>query len=400
MAYPPEPQLIPTAITKSQIVSNATHNDIIIFSHLRWHHVTQRPQHITKLLSQHHKVLFVEEPIAPGKYFSGTPQIEKIDENLTVLTPRMEWCSWDCMSARYKKIVGDFLDKNTYHNPLFWFYSPNFVNILDAFSPEIVVYDCMDELSKFKFADPKLVQREQKLLSLADVVFTGGKSLYNEKKKYHTNAHCFPSSVDAKHFMVNNKTAEVPSDLAGIPQPIIGFYGVIDERIDFSLLHATATLLPDVSFVMIGPLAKVTEEELPKAKNLHYLGPKNYKELPSYLTQFRVAMMPFARNEATEFISPTKTLEFMAAGKPIVSTPIRDVVSDYSHIVEIADTPASFAHAITHLLNENDSQRKTREQEEAAIVKKTSWKNTVTKMRQIIATTKQTKAKYPLSYSN
>jgi glycosyltransferase involved in cell wall biosynthesis len=247
------------------------------------------------------------------------------------------------------------------------------------------VYDCMDELSNFKNASPNLPAYEQQLLAQADVVFTGGKSLFEAKKNLHEDVYCFPSSVDRDHFQkALHEETEIPEDLTGLRKPVVGYYGVIDERIDFSLLKYVAEKLSNITIVMIGPFAKIDEKDAAQAANLHYLGKKDYAQLPHYLKGMDVAIMPFALNEATRYISPTKTLEFMAAEKPIVSTPIHDVVRDYAEVVEVASTPHEFAGLIQQCLNETAEERAFRVTAQREIVERTSWHNTVTQMEKII----------------
>jgi UDP-galactopyranose mutase len=218
----------------------------------------------------------------------------------------------------------------------------------------LVVYDCMDELSAFRGAPPELIERERRLLARADRVFTGGVSLYEAKRHLHRSVHAFPSSVDVPHFAAARKRQPDPEDQAPIGRPRLGFYGVIDERLDTDLLAAAAALRPDWNFVLVGPVVKIDAAQLPRGANVHYLGPKLYEELPRYLAGWDVALMPFARNESTRFISPTKTPEYLAAGRPVVSTPIADVVRSYGEtgLVRIADTPEGFVAAAEAALDD------------------------------------------------
>jgi UDP-galactopyranose mutase len=205
----------------------------------------------------------------------------------------------------------------------------------------------MDELSKFRFAPPKLLDLEQELLDKADIVFTGGTSLFEAKKDRHPNVHCFASSVDRAHFAKARSGLFDPADQEDLPRPRLGFYGVIDERFDTELLAKVAQARPNWSLVMVGPVVKISEDELPKRPNIHYLGGKTYDELPAYLSGWDVALMPFAMNESTQFISPTKTPEYLAGGKPVVSSPVRDVVRTYGDLegVKIASTAEEFVAA-------------------------------------------------------
>jgi glycosyltransferase involved in cell wall biosynthesis len=205
----------------------------------------------------------------------------------------------------------------------------------------------MDELSSFAFAPPELAARERSLLDRADLVFTGGQSLYEAKRTRHPRVHAFPSSVDVPHFAKAREPQAEPHDQSIVPRPRLGYCGVIDERMDLDLIRGIAERRPDWQIVMVGPTAKLSPEQLPRAGNIHYLGMKSYDDLPSYLAGWDVAILPFARNDATRFISPTKTPEYLAAGRPVVSTSVRDVVRPYGDagLVRIADTPDAFVNA-------------------------------------------------------
>ena len=224
-----------------------------------------------------------------------------------------------------------------------------FTRDLDA---DAVVFDSMDELSKFRFAPPRLLDLEQELIERADLVFTGGSSLYEAKKGRHDSVHLFPSSVDRVHFAKARAQQFDPADQEELPRPRLGFYGVLDERFDTELLDRIAEMRPDWSFVMVGPVVKISDEDLPKRRNIHYLGPKKYEQLPSYLAGWDVALMPFAMNESTQFISPTKTPEYLAGGKPVVTTPVRDVVRHYGKLegVGVAATAEEFVDQCERML--------------------------------------------------
>jgi glycosyltransferase involved in cell wall biosynthesis len=359
------------------------HNwDLIVFSHLRWEFVTQRPQHLMGRFAKNHKVLFIEEPIPFDKTNRGTTHIIRPENNVTVVQPRIENGNMQELSGVVKKEMQNEGIKDC----IYWFYSGMFVDVLSYLDVcKGIIFDCMDELSAFKGAPQELIDKEKLLISKADVVFTGGKSLYESKKRFHSDVFCFPSSVDRKHFeKALTGSVDVPQDLESIPHPIVGFYGVIDERMDLELMKQTAELMPDVHFVYIGPVVKIAENDLPKRDNIHYLGSKKYEELPSYLKGIDIAFMPFALNKSTEFISPTKTLEFMAALKPIISTAIKDVERDYSDIVPIIHNGQEAKNAIQQFIDETHEQRQKRETEETTIVDKTSWDKTQQEMETII----------------
>jgi len=241
------------------------------------------------------------------------------------------------------------------------------------------VYDCMDELSAFHGAPPELIEMEQKLFSRAQVVFTGGASLHEAKRQQHRNVHLFASSIDREHFAAARLPLPNPADQAEVPHPRIGYYGVLDERLDQSLLGAAAQENPEWHFILVGPIAKIDQRQLPQAPNIHYLGQKSYKELPQYLANWDVAMLPFAQNASTEFISPTKTPEYLAAGRPVVSTPIQDVVRPYGHLglVEIAGDAAAFSAPIETCLSRKEKEWLARVDQ---FIVKMSWDRTFEQM--------------------
>lgn len=347
--------------------------DMIVFCHLRWQFVYQRPQHIISRLAAAMKILFIEEPVASQHDDPALGKLMVITEKLHVLQPYGTHI--ECLTGMLPSFVKN---KNI---PVGWFYSAGFAPLIEQMRFETIVYDCMDELSLFKGAPAALIDQEKYLMAHAAIVFTGGKSLYESKKQLHPNVHCFPSSVDQAHFAQALNGIPPTAAIASLPKPIVGYYGVIDERIDLELLHRCAKKLPNVSFVMIGPLAKIGQEDLPQENNIHYLGMKSYTELPSCLKAFDIAMMPFALNDATKYISPTKTLEYMAAGKPIISTNIRDVVRDYSDSVTLIENDEEFCDAITALLIKD---RLAMQRQYNKILEKTSWDSTAAKMESIL----------------
>jgi len=347
--------------------------DLIVFSHLRWAFVYQRPQHIISRLSKEYSVLFVEEPISHSEPEKMGFELEEISAQLHVLRPKVEFIH------EISEVLRNLLSNKSI--PIGWFYSAAFSVLIPEFQFQTIVYDCMDELSLFKGAPKELITQEKYLMSQADVVFTGGRALYESKCDYHPNVHCFPSSVDREHFERANTEIFIPDDIKAIAKPIVGYFGVIDERIDLALLQKTAQAKSNVSFVMIGPLAKIGEEDLPRETNIHYLGMKGYDELPNYLKTFDIAMMPFALNDATKYISPTKTLEYMVAGVPIISTAIKDVVRHYEDCVYIIKTAEDFSEAIEQILYNKTDEREKKFEE---ILDKTSWDLTVEKMKKLI----------------
>jgi glycosyltransferase involved in cell wall biosynthesis len=311
------------------------------------------------------RVFYIEEPI----YGDGAESVEvsEVLPNLRVCTPHV---AHGTSEAALRALLHRFLSEHGAERPLLWLYTPMMLPLIDGLTRRALVYDCMDELSLFLNAPPELLEREAALLREADLVFTGGQSLYEKKRTQHPRVYPFPSSVDVAHFRGIADLTE-PGDQRELPHPRIGFFGVIDERMNLSLMHRVAEERPEYHFILIGPVVKISESDLPRAANLHYLGPKTYNELPAYLAFWDVAIMPFALNDATRFISPTKTLEYLAAGKPIVSTAIRDVVRPYGEqgVVQIAGI-ADFSSALDEALAGPTTDQHARAE---AILSSTSW---------------------------
>jgi len=327
-----------------------SHLPIIVHSHLRWDFVWQRPQQILSRLASHHRVAFIEEPLLHDEdtqlaITEAAPNIVRIvpmlrhgesadtDDQCARILPHLQ-CAFrehPLLSGRFEQVIQ-------------WFYSPSVApSFLGRFDAAAVVYDCMDELTKFRYAHADLAQREAALLAAADVVFTGGYQLFTRKSKHHGNVHFYGCGVDSDHYAkAQSAGTKVPADVVDLARPVLGYFGVIDERLDYELLDELATAFDGGSVVMIGPVAKVDPATLPRRSNLHWLGQRAYDDLPAYVKAFNACLMPFALNEATENINPTKTLEYMAAGKPVVSTAVADVVRHFTPIVQVAKSRDEF----------------------------------------------------------
>lgn len=303
------------------------------------------------------KVYYVEEPMFDA--VEDTLDVSKVDENIWVVVPHLrEGLKEDEIIARQKELLANLFIQNDITQYFFWYYTPMSLPISDHLNPSLIVYDCMDELSAFKFAPQSLKDREKELLRKADLVFTGGYSLYEAKKNRHPDVHAFPSSIDVEHFGKARLYSIDPADQEAIPHPRIGYFGVIDERMDLSLIEGIARRKPEWHIVMVGPVVKISPDTLPKLPNIHYLGMKSYNELPAYISGWDIAMLPFAHNESTRYISPTKTPEYLAAGKPVISTPIIDVLRQYGRngMVNIAGTPEEFVRVASLELENNDRE--------------------------------------------
>jgi UDP-galactopyranose mutase len=362
----------PSATARAPIT---TEPDLICLSHLRWNFVFQRPQHLMSRYAISRRVYFVEEPILDSSTSTPTLTMEA-HGRLLVVVPRVPAGFTPAqVIAAQRTLLNQLIAAERIQRYVIWYYTPSALRFSDHLKPEAIVYDCMDELSAFKGADRELPALERALFRRADLVLTGGQSLYEAKKHQHHNIHAMPSSVDVEHFMTARRYKDEPPDQRPIAKPRLGFFGVLDERLDIPLLDGIAAARPDWQLVMLGPVVKIDPADLPRRANIHYLGSKSYTELPHYISGWDVALLLFARNEATRFISPTKTPEYLAAGKPVVSTSIRDVVNPYGELglVKIADSVPDFVAACELALTDKTQARRARAD---AFLRGTSWDRT------------------------
>jgi glycosyltransferase involved in cell wall biosynthesis len=364
---------------------------LIVQSHLRWDFVWQRPQQLLSRMAASAPVLFVEEPLLLDDVRSERLEITEPAPNVYRAVPRLPTYlrdDYDRAIADVRVLVQRAIGPRgplagRFDGAVQWFYTPMPAPaMLGAFGERGVVYDCMDELAQFRFAPADLPDRERLLLDNADVVFTGGHRLYVSKSRYHDNVHFFGCGVDAAHFaQARSPATPLPVEVASLPRPVLGYYGVIDERLDYELLRELAAANPDASVVMVGPVVKVDPRELPRAENLHWLGQRDYADLPRYVKAFDVCLMPFALNEATEYINPTKTLEYMAAGKPIVSTAVADVVHNFTPVVRVAGTRAEFVDLATQVASSPEPALVERG---LRMAREATWESIVARMRSLI----------------
>jgi glycosyltransferase involved in cell wall biosynthesis len=377
-----------TQPTRGRIPSRE--HPLIVQSHLRWDFVWQRPQQLLSRLARTAPVLFLEEPVFLEDASANRLDITMPQKNVVRAVPRLRAefrDDYDTAIAEVRKLAvretgPDGKLNGMFSNAVQWFYTPMPAPaMLGAFNEIGVVYDCMDELSQFRNAPPDLVRREKLLMANADVVFTGGYRLFTSKSAHHSNVHFFGCGVDVPHFSAaRDPRTEIPSD-ARFASPVAGYFGVIDERLDYDLIRKLAETYPELTVIMVGPTAKVNPEELPKSFNLHWLGQRSYDELPRYVKAFDVCLMPFALNEATEYINPTKTLEYMAAGKPVVSTAVADVIRNFTPVVTVANDHDEFLSAVIHEAATPDEERIADGIEMASA---SSWERIVSSMRSLI----------------
>jgi len=355
---------------------------IICFSHLRWNFVYQRPQHLLSRFAKNYTVYFIEEPIfhEDGDCYT----ILNSEENVHVIKQYLSNKDDSDVYKRQHDLLKIFLQQQAGSEYIFWYYSPMMYLFSKQFDPALIVYDCMDELSAFKFAPAGLKETEQELFDAADVVFTGGHSLYQAKKHLHHNIYPFPSSIEKEHFAKARINNQQPADQQNIPYPRLGFFGVLDERFDIELIREVATKKPEWNFILLGPIVKINPDDLPHNANIFYLGGKSYNELPAYVSGWDIALVPFALNESTRYISPTKTPEYLAAGKPVISTAITDVVNPYGeeNLASIIHSAEEFIKAAEKILKQENKNAWLKKVD--AFLKNNSWDNTFAEMNGII----------------
>jgi len=354
--------------------------NLLCLSHLRWDFVYQRPQHLLTRFSDMFNTYFLEEPMHDAKGKAYLDLFKRLP-NLWVVVPHIpSGLSKAEEKLVMKQLMDDFMEDEDGDDFLFWYYTPMALSFTEQLNPGLVVYDCMDELSLFKNAPAELKDLEKRLMAKSDVVFTGGHSLYEAKKHQHANIYPFPSSIDKSHFVKARTNKVQPADQAQVSGIKLGFYGVIDERFDITLIKAIADARPNWSFMLIGPVLKINRKLLPQNENIHYLGQKTYEQLPAYLSGWDVALIPFMLNDSTRFISPTKTPEYLAAGKPVVSTAIRDVVNPYgkNKLVHIGYTAEDFIEAIELELNNKNNKQWLSKVD--SFLSKNSWNTTCASM--------------------
>lgn len=371
---------------------------LLVFSHLRWGFVYQRPQHLMSRLAAGYRVLFIEEPVLDR---TGPARIEsRLElppgggapvEVLVPYTPVAASGFDDAQLPTLLPLLEQALAERSVRDYWVWLYTPMALPLVAGLAPRALVYDCMDELSAFKQAPAQLRQRESALMQTADLVLCGGPALHRAKRALNPRVYCLPSAVDAPHFSPARLSADSPEAAeaermhAGIAGPRLGFFGVIDERMDLALVQAIADARPHWQLVMAGPVVKISEAELPRRPNLHWLGMQRYPVLPYLLSAWEVCLMPFAMNESTRFISPTKTLEYLAGERPVVSTPVTDVVGLYGSVVRVAEDADGFIRQCEAALARTREQRHREAQASMAVVAASSWDASAAQVRRWLA---------------
>lgn len=358
---------------------------LVVFSHLRWSLVQQRPEHVLKCLAQHYRVLYVEQPVFGG----GTSrlQVRDVATNIRVVcfhTPVNCAGFDDRQIPMLHQLMQTLIDSEGIKECVAWLHTPMALPLVDDLRPRTIVYDCSDAASACADAPHEFAQREDALLKVADVVFAGSRGLYRSLRARHGNVHYLPDSVDREHFAAAGDANDAHELLRDVPRPRLGFSGVIDERVDLGLIEQLAAARPDWHIVMVGPVMKIGPQGLPQAPNIHYLGPRPYAELPQFLAGCDVCLLPYAVNEGTRMLSPSGMLEYLAAERPTVSTAIPEVMETYGYAISVADCAADFAAACESAISEAPEQRARRIAASRQAVEQTSWERTAAKMHSLI----------------
>jgi glycosyltransferase involved in cell wall biosynthesis len=363
---------------------------IIALCHLSWNWVWQRPQQFLSRLAKTHPVLFVETyctetptTIVKLRSADGHPNVTICEMHL----PASRWNDGKFIDRERRRALRSALSnelEGRFDDAILWFNDPMAVTAFAGHLDEsLIVYDCMDELSQFKGAPPALIEREYELLEVADVVFCGGRKMRDKRLPINSNSHFYGTGVDIRHFgTALSPNLAVDPEIAALKGPVLGYFGVVDERIDYELLGALADANPNWHVVMVGPTTKVDPANFPKRRNLHFIGSRPYAQLPAITKGFSVCLMPFARNEATEYINPTKALEYMATGRPVVSTALDEVKSNFSGVARIARTHSEF---ISMCRSEVDSPSDSRIARGIKLAAENTWDAIVGKMERHVA---------------
>lgn len=373
---------------------------IVCFSHLAWDRkLFQRPQQLMLRFSKRFNVLYISGH-SFRHFFIDVFRRKKIHryhvtDNLAVYSPfalpPIRKCSF--LITRLNKILLSFqvkrmLKKLKLKDPILWIYHPRYLHTIGKFKEKLIVYDCMDDftslLSTYEDRE-RNAGNEEMLLKKADMVFAGGYSIADLKRDSRERIHVFPSAVEIDHFKnALSDNLVLPDDIKSIPHPILGYWGAIDERVDHDLLKKLAIKHPEWSIVLLGPIVrhKVGDSSyLHEIKNIFWLGPKDYSLLPGYAKAFDVCLIPFVLTREGKSLSPTKTLEYLATGKPVVSTPVTDVVRFYDRVIGIADGPDEFEMAVLRCMKEDDASMK---QKRINFTRNRSWEDTAENMEKLI----------------
>jgi glycosyltransferase involved in cell wall biosynthesis len=353
---------------------------LVVCAHLSWDWVWQRPQHLISRLARTRRTFYVEQPVradvsAPTVHRSDAGPVHRIRMDV----PRDFGGPGLPDFSPYLEVLPELLGSAAAGSDV-WIYTPLALDLAEKLGPRTLVYDVMDDLSAFADGGADMARRQQIALRRADLVLAGGRSLHRAATEVRgpAGAHLFPSGVETAHY-ASSRALRTERQ-----RPAAGYVGVIDERLDLTLLTDLAAKLPEWDIHLVGPVTKIDPSTLPQASNLHYPGMQPYERLPEVMAGLDVALMPFALNDATRSISPTKTLEYLAAGLPVVSTRVPDVVADFSQVVRFADDGAAFADACRAVLDDAVDDRDARV---APLAQRHEWDTIAARIDDLLAAT-------------
>lgn len=376
---------------------------IVCLSSTRWSFLWQRPQQIMSRLCARHDILYVDPPFPVAEEQvrgisndeSGTlivKNLQTINDALQIFRPleisRFSYPDLD--SNELLKMNQELLQCQIqkalfqlgWQHPLLWLYDPRNVNLVDQLNPCGVIYDCVDSFRSFSWSHPHVSIWEEALVDRADVVLATSRALYQERLRKNRYTFLVPNAADYKHFSPW-QGYEKPADITAISRPRLGFIGAIYEWVDLELLQVIADKSPAWNLVLIGP--KQHGLQLPERSNIHWLGQRGYAELPAYVHSFDVALIPFLVNETTQHANPIKFWEYLAAGKPVVSTLLPEI-PDVPGVVWRSENHSMFCNhcaqaleLVQHPLSRNKIITKAR-----AIAYANSWENRCKRILRIL----------------
>jgi glycosyltransferase involved in cell wall biosynthesis len=372
--------------------------DIICFAH-DWGGDPTSKTHIMRLLAKKSRVLWVNSiamrrPVASKsdarrlitklrRAFAGCVEVEP---NIFVVNPLVLPLPGSALAQRLNGVLLErslrrTLSKLSFARPILWTFLPTMNRLVGRLGERLLVYHCVDKYSEFSGVPrDAIVAMERDLVKRADLVFTSAARLLEECRPLNPHTHFITHGVDTAHFgRALDPQTPVPDDLAGIRKPVAGFFGLIADWVDLPLIRSLARERPDWSFVLIGKAA-TDLAPLQGLSNVHWLGQKPYTELPGYCRGFDVALIPFVQNELTLRVNPLKLREYLAAGLPVVSTPLPEI-SRYDGLVRLATRREEFIGGIEAALAERSPELAGRRFE---AMRGESWEARVADMARLI----------------